>query len=74
MVHARTSGGHEGPQGANLTDALKKTCTECGSTAFYVEATTSNAGAGEGLYFLCRNCGLEELETFADLGATQNYV
>lgn len=63
----------EGPVGANLTDALKRVCSNCNGSKFYVENTTGNAGAGEGLYFLCGQCGFEELITLADLGATLNY-
>ena len=63
----------EGPVGAHLTDAKKRVCTNCNGSKFYVEATSGNPGAGEGLYFLCAQCGYEELETLADLGATLNY-
>jgi len=62
----------EGPEGPNLTHALKRGCSNCGGTLFQVSATTPNAGAGEGLYYLCE-CGYEELITLADMGATLNY-
>lgn len=62
------------PAGANLTNALQRTCSNCGGTAFAVSSTTPNAGAGEGLYFLCLGCGYEELITFTTLGATQDYT
>jgi hypothetical protein len=62
----------EGPEGANLTHALKRTCSNCGGTTFQIEDVTSNAGAGEGIYILCQ-CGYEELITFDTMGATLNY-
>lgn len=63
----------EGSVGVNLTDAKKRCCSNCNGTFFQVESTTGNAGAGEGLYYLCRTCGYEELITLADMGATLNY-
>lgn len=63
----------DGIEGANLTHALQRGCSNCGGVSFHVSATTPNAGAGEGLYFLCIGCGYEELITIADLGATQDY-
>lgn len=60
--------------GPNLTDALQRGCSNCGSTQFAVEAVTSNAGAGEGLYFLCLSCGYEERITFDAMGATLDYT
>jgi len=62
-----------GIEGANLTHALQRGCSNCDGVAFHISATTPNAGAGEGLYFLCVGCGYEELITFATLGATLNY-
>jgi len=64
----------EGIQGENLTDDLKRQCSNCNGSYFQIEATTGNAGAGEGLYLLCRLCGYEELITLATMGATQNYT
>jgi RNase P subunit RPR2 len=65
----------EGISGVNLTNDLKRCCSNCNSSRFYVEATTSNAGAKgtEGLWFLCSNCGFEELIDFEAMGATADY-
>lgn len=70
-----TSSLAEGPEGANLTHALKRTCSNCGGTHFQIEDVTSNAGAKgtEGLYFLC-HCGYEELIDFDTMGATADYT
>ena len=65
----------EGPQGANLTHALKRACSVCGGSSFQVSDVTPNAGAKgtEGLYYLC-HCGNEELIDFEAMGATANYT
>ncbi len=64
----------EGAVGANLTDALKRCCSNCNGTTFQIESTTGNAGAKgtEGLYLLCQ-CGYEELIDFEAMGATADY-
>ena len=61
-----------GPQHPDLLHAAKRVCSNCNGTVFQVELTTSNAGAGEGIWFLC-HCGHCELITFEGMGATQNY-
>lgn len=37
MARARSSGGHEGVQGALVTDAAKRTCYYCGGTEFMIK-------------------------------------
>lgn len=61
-----------GTQHPNLRDTEKRTCSNCYGTFFQVEKVTGNAGAGEGIYFLC-HCGHAELITFDEMGATLNY-
>lgn len=74
MGDANKSTNPAGTASAHLTLANHLGCTRCDGDSFYVEYKTSNAGAGEGLYFVCRSCGKEILITFLTLGATLNYA
>lgn len=64
----------EGPQGATLTDTLKRVCTYCGGSKFYMADQVDTPGVGEELDIMCVQCGYEEgLDLEVDCGAAENY-
>ena len=64
----------EGPVGVTLTDALKRCCTRCNGSKFYIAAAVDTPGVGEAFNIMCAQCGLEAaLDLEDDMGAAENY-
>ena len=64
----------EGPEGATLTDALKRQCSYCGGSKFYIADEVDTPGVGEAFNIMCVQCGYEEaLDLETDMAAAENY-
>ncbi len=63
----------EGPVGATLTDALKRVCSSCNGSKFYIANEVDTPGVGELFNILCAQCGHEEaLDLKTDMASAEN--